>query len=468
MRKTALLASVTAVATLAAVAACTSSDDGGGTDAGGEPSGSITVWTTDTLPDRVAATEAIIDDFTADSGVEVDLVGVPEDQFNQQLTSAAAAGDLPDVIGSLSLGSVRTLAANDIVDTDANAAVIDALGADTFNERALQMVSDGEDVLAVPSESWLQLLYYRTDLFDEAGLAPPDSYENIMAAAQALDSSDVAGFVGATGPGQAFTEQTFEEIALANGCQVVDDAGEVVFDSPQCVEALQFYGDLIQGYSVPGAQDVDTVRANYFAGGAAMAIWSTFMLDELAGLRDDAMPSCAQCADDPAWLANNTGVVPAIQGPSGDGPAQFAQITSWTIPLDANTAAAQAFVEYFLSDGYVDWLAIAPEGKYPVRTGTADNPTEYTDAWATLPAGVDRQAPLSDFYGEDVLDALAHGLDNVTRWGITQGQGDLIGAMAGEMPIATAVNDVTSGAATPQDAATTAADAIREIQSTLP
>lgn len=456
---------VAAVATLIAVSACGGGEGEGGNGEG--DGGPITIWTTDTLPDRVAQTEAILADFTEATGIEAELVGVPEDQFNQQLTSAAAAGDLPDVIGSLGLEQVRILAANEIVDTDAVAGVIENLGVDTFNDRALEMVSDGDTRLAVPSESWLQLLYYRTDLFEQAGLNPPETYEDIMAAAQALDSDNVAGFVGATGAGQAFTEQTFEHLAMANGCQLVDDAGEVTFDSPECVEALDFYGELIQSYSVPGAQDVDTVRANYFAGEAAMAIWSTFLLDELAGLRNDAMPSCAECTEDPTFLASNTGVVPAILGPSGTDPAQYGQITSWTIPLDANAASAQQFIEYMLGDGYVDWLAIAPEGKYPVRTGTAENPTEFVDIWPTLEAGVDTSAPLADFYSDDVLTALQNGVSNMSRWGILQGQGDLLGALGGELPVATAVANVTSGAATPEDAAAAAAAAIADIQSSL-
>ena len=44
-----------------------------------------------------------------------------------------------------------------------------------------------------------------------------------------------------------------------------------------------------------------------------------------------------------------------------------------------------------MSDGYVDWLALAPEGKFPTRLGTAENPTEYADAWGGLEAGVDTQ-----------------------------------------------------------------------------
>ena len=66
-----------------------------------------------------------------------------------------------------------------------------------------------------------------------------------------------------------------------------------------------------------------------------MVIWSSFILDEMAGLRNDALPTCAECKDDPAFLAKNSGVVTAIQGPSGSEPATFGEITSWTITADS-------------------------------------------------------------------------------------------------------------------------------------
>lgn len=470
MRTTRRRTGAAAIAGLAmlAAAACSGDDDSGG--GGGESGGStdpIVVWTTDTLPDRVAATEAILANFTEETGIEVELVGVAEDQFNQVLSSAAAAGDLPDVLGSLSLAAIRTLAANDLIDTDANAAVVETLGADTFSPRALELTSDGDEQLAVPDTSWVQLLYYRKDLFEAAGLNPPETYEDILAAAQALDSPEVAGFVGATSPGDAFTQQTFEHVALANGCELVDDEGQATIASEECVGAFDFYGDLISNYSVAGAQDVDTVRANYFAGQAAMAIWSTFLLDELAGLRDDAAPSCPQCVADPKFLSANTGIVSAIQGPDGEEPALFGEVVSWTIATESATDSAEAFVEYMVSDGYVDWMAIAPEGKYPVRAGTEDSPTEYVDAWGTLPAGVDRKAPLSDFYGPEVIEQLQNGVDTISRWGITQGQGDLIGATLGELPVAQAVSAVTTEGAASQEAAEQAQQAVQAISDTL-
>jgi multiple sugar transport system substrate-binding protein len=463
MRSTKCRAAVAATGlALFAVTACGGGDD---SDEGG--GGPIVVWTTDTLPDRVAATEAIIADFTKRTGIDVDLVGVDEDQFNQVLTSSAAAGELPDVIGSLSLESVRTLSANDLVDTAANAAIVEKLGADTFAERALELTRDGDEQLSVPDTSWVQLLYYRKDLFDAAGLGAPDTYDKILAAAKALDSGQTAGFVGATTPGDAFTQQTFEHLGLANGCDLVNDKGEITIASDQCVAAFDFYADLVKNYSVVGTQDVDTVRASYFAGQAAMAVWSTFMLDELAGLRDDAKPSCPQCQADPAFLAKNTGIVAALEGPDGKEPAQYGQVVSWTVAADATADSASAFIEYMLSDGYRDWMAIAPEGKYPVRTGTSDSPTEYTDVWKTLPMGVDTKAPMSDFYGPEVLDTLTTGIDAIDRWGITQGQGDLIGASLGELPVPQAVSAVTTEGVSGKDAAEQARQALQAIADSL-
>lgn len=438
------------------LAACGSDDSGDG----GDGAGVLDVWIVEDLPDRVAATQAIVDQFSQDSGIEVKLTPVAEDQFNQILTSNAAAGDLPDVMGAVPLGAVRTLSSNELIDTEAVGAVLETLGTDTFSESALSLTSQDDTPLAVPSESWVQLLVYRTDLFEEAGLAAPETYDDVLAAAEALDSEEVAGFVGANVAGDAFTAQTFEEVALGNGCELVDEGGDVTLDSSECVEAMDFYGTLLADYSVTGAQDVDTTRASYFAGQAAMVVWSSFILDEMAGLRADAAPTCPECKDDPAFLAKNSGVVTALQGPSGGEPATFGEVTSWTITAGADGDAAQQFVEHMMTDGYQPWIEIAPEGKIPVRSGPEAGSTEYADAWAGMDVGVDTKAPLSEFYGQEVIDALTSGTESLSRWAIPQGQGDLLGAIQGEQPIANAVNEVANGASA-DEAVSQAAEAVR-------
>jgi multiple sugar transport system substrate-binding protein len=444
---------------------CTSSGGPNGPPPDASDPHGITVWTADTLPDRLAKTRGMLEKFASASGVTVDLVSVPAHRFSQVLTSSAASGDLPDVIGGISLGNVRTVAAGDLINVEANAKVISNLGESTWSPRSLELTRDGTQQLSVPDSSWQQLLYYRKDHFAKAGLRAPATYGDIKAAAQKLHTPQLAGFVAAN-KSQAFTQQSFEHIAQGNGCEMVNSKSSIAFDSPQCVGALSFYRDMLTNYSVPGIQDTDTVRAAYFAGKAAMAVWPTFMLDELAGLRSDARPNCPECKADPAFLARNTGVVTGILG-SGDEPAQFGEMTSWTITKDSDTDHARQFVEYVMSDGYADWLSIAPEERLPVRAGTEANPTQFADAWRALPAGLGKKEPLSRFYPSDVLSVLLKGVDDVKHWGIIQGRGDIAGAALTELPVAKAVHDVTAGKVDPKTAAKTAAASLRSILGSL-
>ena len=460
---------VAALAVSLLVVACGGGDDdegdgGGGGDAGAD---SITVWVIEDLPDRVAAIQAISDRFTEESGIDVELVDVAEAQFDQLVTSSAAAGDLPDVVGALPLAGVQSMSVNELLDTEVPGEIVEELGADTFAEASIELTRDGDTQLAVPSDAWAQLLVYRKDLFDAAGLEEPTTYEAITAAAEALDSSEVAGITAATIPGDAFTQQSFEYFAMGNGCELVDDDGNVTLDSSNCVETFDFYANLAKNFSVAGNQDVDSTRATYFAGQAAMLVWSSFILDEMAGLRNDALPTCAECRDNPAFLAENSGVVTGVQGPDGDEPAAYGEIVSWVVTADAATDAAADYIRYLMSDGYQDWFAIAPEGKVPTRQGTEDDPEQFITAWEGLDAGVDTKAPLSDFYDAETLEAVRTSPETIQRWGFEQGEGALVGATLGELPVATALNELVSGSGTAEEAAQQAQSAVVEIQESL-
>lgn len=448
-----------AAGTLAAATLAGCGDDGGG----GEGSGELVVWSLENQTDRVQATQAIADQFTAQTGVKVKIVATDENQFVSLITSAAAAGNVPDVVGALPLASVAQMASNELLDTEAAKAVVDELGRDTFSPRALELTSQDGAQLAVPSDGWAQLLFYRKDLFDAAGLEAPDTFDKIRAAAQKLNTGGIAGITIATIPNDAFTAQTFENFALGNGCQLVDDAKNITLDAAPCVETFQLYDDLVKNYSVPGAQDVDTTRATYFSGKAAMVVWSSFLLDEMAGLRNDALPTCEQCKADPTFLAKNSGIVSAVAGPSGQA-AGFGEITSWAITNGGDTENARKFTQYMMNEGYAGWLGIAPEGKFPVRKGDAGDAAKFTNAWNTLPAGVDSKKPLGEVYPAEVLQALSTSPDTFQRWGFPQKQGNLVGATLGELPVPKAINAMVGGEFDAAGAAKRAAEDVRAIQ----
>jgi multiple sugar transport system substrate-binding protein len=83
-----------------------------------------------------------------------------------------------------------------------------------------------------------------------------------------------------------------------------------------------------------------------------------------------------------------------------------------------------------------------------------------------MDVGVDTKAPLSQFYGPEVIEALTAGTDTLKRWAIPQGQGDLLGAIQGEQPVANAVNEVSNGTAA-EDAVEQAAEAIKAAADSL-
>ncbi|SFR93080.1 multiple sugar transport system substrate-binding protein [Microbacterium sp. cf046] len=433
---------------------------------GGETDEKILIWTVEDTAERVEAQQAILDAYSEESGAEIELVAIAEDQLATVLASAAASDQLPDAIGAVSLNALNQLDTDGVVDSEAAQAIVDSLGADTFSPRALELTQNADGAqIGVPSDGWAQLLFYRTDLFDAAGLDTPTTYDTIAEAATTLQSPEVAGIVAATAPADSFTSQTFEHFALANDCQLVDDSGEVTLDSPECVEAIDFYTNLIKDGSVAGNQDADTTRATYFSGGAAMIVWSSFLLDELAGLRNDALPTCPECTD-PAFLAENTGIVSAIEGPDGSEPASFGEIVSWSVMTGASEGT-QDLIEYMMDGGYSDWLAIAPEGKIPTRLGTADEPATFTDAWKGLEVGVDTKALLSDIYGEEVLAGLVEAPNSFNRWGLPQGQGALAGAVGGQFVLPGVLSETINSGLSAEDGAKQAAEQANAIKGDL-
>ncbi|MEM8850185.1 MAG: extracellular solute-binding protein [Pseudomonadota bacterium] len=377
-------------------------------------------WTTEEQPERLAKQEEMAAAFEAATGTAVEVIPVTETDLGTRATAAFAAGDLPDVIYH-SLQYALPWAEAGILDIDAATDVIEALGEDTYAPGALAMAATEDGYASVPVDGWTQMIVYRKDLFDAAGLEAPTTFANVEAALEALHNPpEVYGFVAATKVDENFMSQVLEHVFLANGVSIVSEDGVATLEEGPTLEVLDFYKAIAEA-SPPGELYWDQSRTLYFSGNAAMIIWSPFILDELAGLRDSAPPTIN---DDPtsSELASLTGIVTNFAGPSNPEGAAWGDVRYFGITSDADTDAAMEFVQFSMDQGYESTLSIAPEGKFPVRRGNADDPSAFTDLWATLPVGVDRKAPLGDLYEASMIEEIVGGLDVAQRWGVEEGQ----------------------------------------------
>jgi len=380
----------------------------------------IRFWTTEEQPERLAKQQAVADTFKKATGHTVEVIPVTEKELGTRATAAFAANDLPDVIYH-TLQFVLPWAEAGILDVETNDEIVKALGEKTFAPGAVAMAQYDGMTAGVPVDGWTQLILYRKDLFDAAGLAAPASYDAIAAAVKKLHNPpNVYGFVAATKVDENFMSQVLEHVFLANGVSPVGADGFKPLDEKSTGEVLDFY-KMIAKASPPGELYWKQSRELYFAGKAAMIIWSPFILDELAGLRDSAPPTINA---DPTSrvLAGKTDVVMAFSGPSNPGGAAWGDVRYFGVTADANTDVAADFVKFSMDEGYTATLSIAPEGKFPVRKGTAENPTKYVEAWSKLPVGVDRKAPLSELYPAETVERIVAGLESANRWGVKEGQ----------------------------------------------
>src|SRR5918995_2390036 len=132
----------------------------------------ITVWSLEFQPDRLRATEANIAAFTRTTHIGVDLVPIGDDELPTRMARARSTGNLPDV-AQLPLDSLHSYAGENLLVTTVPQDVVERLGDDTFSQTALSLASQESRLVGVPSDGWGQLLIYRRDLFDRAGLQPP-------------------------------------------------------------------------------------------------------------------------------------------------------------------------------------------------------------------------------------------------------------------------------------------------------
>ena len=402
----------------------------------------IEFWTTDNEPARLDVYEAIAEQYMAEHpNVDLRIVAIEEAGISQRIATALAANRVPDII-RMGVERVATLAADGILDEDAAEAVINDIGVDDFRESPLQMVMNPTTgkYAAIPYDGWVQAIWYRSDIFEEAGLEAPVTWDAINAACDALPGTGnlLYGLTLGTDPAQNYGHQIFEQVAMSNNAWPFDADGNVTFDTPEMIEALRFYTEL-QRCAMPGPQYWRGARESYELDQSGMLFYSTYIMDDLvegSGLEEGGNVEIP--VED---LALKTGFAPQMEGEGGS--ASYGQLVTLAVMQGADPEA-QDVIKYFLTEGYQDVLGLAPFGKVPVLKSAVDG-------WKDL-------SPFFANYSSETLDQIANGYDTMGRWlfrpDYDATQRAVIGDIEGRLLIPQAISNIAlEGTMTPETAA---------------
>jgi len=106
---------------------------------------------------------------------------------------------------------------------------------------------------AYPMAGYANVLNYRKDILDAAGIEPPKTQQDLLEAAKALTKDGQYGIalLGAKGSAVA---QDYMAFLQQHGGSVLDAQGNVAVNTPENVEVLKFFGELFK-YAPPGSTD---------------------------------------------------------------------------------------------------------------------------------------------------------------------------------------------------------------------
>lgn len=352
-----------AAGALALTAACGSGTPGQPADTGGDdaPEGATTVefWQLSFQDVENEWYEAAVDAFNeSQDEIHVNLTQVPGDAWEQRMTAAQAAGNAPDMYTIAYNGVVSAATTGQI--TSLSPYIGDDVWSDVQEDVLASISVEGEHyafpMLVEPSA----VLWYRTDLFEEAGIdGPPTTWEELQDYAAELTTGDVYGFGAAQSAGDMGWSTWGLQWNVAGHLPISDDWSEAQVGD-EYAPLLQAWQDMYKAGSMPQQALAGYADANPLGEGhLAMNMGGSWFASVLI--------------NDFPEMVGNIGAAP-MPSFHGDPEAPTATLGGWTWVVDAKSEVpeeAAAFIEATLGGGddeqLLEYFAGTQFSKYSPR-----------------------------------------------------------------------------------------------------
>jgi len=197
--------------------------------------------------------------------ITIKFENVPAEQAGQVLTTRIAGNNPPDVAFVNASDTADYASRGALVDLQNYIDRSDVVKPDDYVDAFKTFVTYDNRMWGLPMDGESTGLFYRTDMFKEAGIdGPPTTWDEFKADAAALTdpAKDQYGY-------ELFATEAayywYPWLYQAGGDLLSDDGKQVIFNSPEAKEAANFYVDLAQ-YSPK-----DYLNSNSYDGRVAFA-----------------------------------------------------------------------------------------------------------------------------------------------------------------------------------------------------
>lgn len=291
--------------------------------------------------------------------VTINMTQIPEADFLAKMSAALSAGQVPDLVYLFTEFTPTLLA------TGQFSPVPDGLvDGSKFFDFAWNTTKVDGTAYGVPWYTYGRMLYYRADHAKAAGVTPPTSWSELKPFLKGMQAQGIKKPLKlATTPFDAYTAMEFDWFAHQNGGGLIsDDLSTWTIDSPQNIEALEFYSSLVtEGYA-----DVDQ--------GSQLDLTARFTTDNVAAaVIGPWFRGWLLDAQGEQWVNENLGVTALTTGNSGDKAAMVGG-GNWAVPKEAkNPDAAWKFARWMAQpEQQVEWKKVF--GNLPAVTAAWDDP----------------------------------------------------------------------------------------------
>jgi multiple sugar transport system substrate-binding protein len=226
------------------------------------PPVTITVWTQETPPHRIARQKAIIKLFEQQHpNIKVELVPVGWEEVYPKVLSSIGAGNPPDIEFSIPPLTLAAYNAGGIVPVDDVVEELDQLYG--FGPAEKRMAFWDDHYWAVPIFTLVMGVLIRKDISEAVGYPDgPKTWNEYLDFNKKVSEMDKDPLTGGEIYGNfvpsikhLFGTEILYTIMVNTGARVVADDGKtIVFNSKETVRALEYYKELAK-YRPPGSED---------------------------------------------------------------------------------------------------------------------------------------------------------------------------------------------------------------------